>query len=283
MRPFFRSLLALALLGPMLTASAIAADKPVYRFSPVNQYGINLTAAYWNPIIDYVSGKSGVQLQLKIGRTSADTTSFVLAQEVEFVFSNHLFSPEREKMGWTVFGRRSTPPLYGQIVVPSDSPITTIEQLNGKPVGFGGPEALVSYKFPYAYLLSKKIAVQVIFGGNTDAALVQLFSGNVAAVGGNSQLLEGYARREGKKYRVLWQSPPAYDLALMSASTVPAKNVRAVAEAFVGMHKDPRGRAILEQVSNLVGLNADAYFIESDGREYTAYRDFYRAAPAALR
>ena len=28
-----------------------------YRFSPVNQYGIQLTASYWNPIMSYVSEK----------------------------------------------------------------------------------------------------------------------------------------------------------------------------------------------------------------------------------
>lgn len=31
------------------------AQAPVYRFSPVNQWDINKTAAYWNPIINYVS------------------------------------------------------------------------------------------------------------------------------------------------------------------------------------------------------------------------------------
>lgn len=55
-------------------APAIHAET-VYQFSPVNQYGIQLTAAYWNPIIQYVSERSGVKLELKIGRTSADTTS----------------------------------------------------------------------------------------------------------------------------------------------------------------------------------------------------------------
>jgi phosphonate transport system substrate-binding protein len=132
------------------------AEQPSYNFSPVNQYGIQLTAAYWNPIIAYVSEKSGVKLNLKIGRTSADTTSYVLAKEVEFVFSNHLFSPEREKLGWTVFGRRQTPALQGQIVVPTDSPITDIAQLKGQDVAFAGPEAFIIYKVPYAYLQSKK-------------------------------------------------------------------------------------------------------------------------------
>ena len=112
-----------AVLGGLLFAGAVrAADAPVYNFSPVNQYNLQVSASFWNPIVRYVSAKSGVQLNLKLGRTSADTTAYVLAQEVDFVFSNHLFSPEREQLGWKVFGRRMTPPVQGQIIVPADSP-----------------------------------------------------------------------------------------------------------------------------------------------------------------
>lgn len=91
--------------------AAVAAEPPVYNFSPVNQYNLQVSAGFWNPIIRYVSQKSGVRLNLKLGRTSADTTSFVLAREVDFAFTNHLFSPDRARMGWTVFGRRNAPPL----------------------------------------------------------------------------------------------------------------------------------------------------------------------------
>ncbi|MDD0810500.1 phosphate/phosphite/phosphonate ABC transporter substrate-binding protein [Curvibacter sp. RS43] len=284
-RRLAQALTALSLLAPATFgwAQSPPAEPNTYRFSPVNQYGINLTAAYWNPIIAYVSEKSGIKLQLKIGRTSADTTAYVLAQEVEFVFSNHLFSPEREKLGWKVFGRRLTPPLHAQIVVPADSPITELAQLQGKDIAFPGPEALVAYKFPTAHLMSKKIEVKSVFGGNMDAAFVQLGSGKVVAVGTNSQLAEGYARRENKKLRVLWSSPPLYDLALMSAAGVPDKVTKAVAQAFLGMHQDPKGRDILQKASEQVGLTAEAYFIQSDGSEYGTYRDFYRNAPASLR
>ena len=139
-----RPILAAALLAAGLPTAA--AQEASYRFSPVNQWDINKTAAYWNPIIQYVSEKSGVKLQLKIGRTSADTTSYVLAQEVEFVFSNHLFSPERDALGWKVFGRRNAPALHGQIAVPAESPITKLEELKGQEVAFAGPEAFVGYK-----------------------------------------------------------------------------------------------------------------------------------------
>jgi phosphonate transport system substrate-binding protein len=266
-----------------LAPAVRAADTTGYRFSPVNQYGISVTAAYWNPIISYVAEKSGVPMQLKIGRTSADTTAYVLAQEVEFIFSNHMFSPEREQLGWKVFGRRLTPPVRAQIVVPADSAVTELAQLQGQEVAFAGPEALVAYKFPYAQLLARSIAVRPVFAGNMDAALVQLFNRKVAAAGANSQLVEGYSRRDGKPFRVLWSSGPLHDLALMAAAKVPEKDVRAVAKAFLGMHQDPHGREILEKASQQAGLTAEAYFVASDGSEYSAYRDFYRSAPPALR
>ena len=274
----------LLLLLPLFAVAVPArAEAPAYRFSPVNQWDINKTAAYWNPIIQYVSEKSGVKLQLKIGRTSADTTSYVLAQEVEFVFSNHLFSPEREKLGWKVFGRRWTPPLQGQLVVAADSPIRSVEELRGQEVAFAGPEAFIGYKLPYAHLLSKGVDVKVVFGGNQNAAFVQLFSGKVKAVGSNSALVDGYAIRENKRFRVLWTSDNYHDLALMAASKVPERDVRAFASAFIGMHRDPAGKAILQKASEIVGLDPQAYFLPASGADYANYRKFYETAPVSLR
>jgi len=274
------ALASLALAGAQ--PLAVQAQQPSYTFSPVNQYGINLTAGYWNPIIAYVSERSGVKLNLKIGRTSADTTSYVLAKEVEFIFSNHLFSPERDGLGWKVFGRRQMPPLYSQMVVPADSPITDLSQLNGKEVAFAGPEAFLIYKVNYANLLARNIDVKVVFAGNQDAAFAQLFSGRVAASGGQSQLVDGYARRENKKFRVLWSSEAFNDLALMASAKVPEKDLKAVATAFFEMSKDPRGREILHQTSKEVGLPIDAYFIPASGADYAPYRRFFQTAPSSL-
>ncbi len=254
-----------------------------YRFSPVNQWDINKTAAYWNPIIRYVSEKSGVKLELKIGRTSADTTAYVLAKEVEFVFSNHLFSPEREQLGWKVFGRRWTPPLHGQIAVPANSPITGLEELKGQEVVFAGPEAFIGYKIPYAHLLSRNINVKTVFAGNQNAAFAQLFAGKAMAVGSNSALIEGYTQREGKAFRVLWTSEGFNDLALMASSKVPEKDLKAVASAFVGMHRDPVGKSILVKASEEVGLDREAYFLPASSADYAAYRRFFQSAPANLR
>ncbi len=274
---------AAATLALAAAAPSLAQEAPVYRFSPVNQYGLELTARYWNPIIEYITAKSGVKLQLKIGRTSADTTAYVLANEVEFVFSNHLFSPDRDHLGWKVFGRRQTPPIHSQIVVLADSPYQKLEQLANQSVAFPDPEALVAYKFSYAQLLNRNIPVEVVFGGNMDGAFAQLASGRVKAVGANSQLTEGWVKREGKKIRVLWQSDPLYDLALMASKNVPEKDLKAVAKAFADMGKDVQGVKILAASGNLVGLLPNASFVASNGSEYVSYRNFYKTAPPNLR
>lgn len=222
-------------------------------------------------------------MQLKIGRTSADTTGYVLAQEVDFAFTNHLFSPDRERMGWKVLARRDAPPVHGQLVVPEASPIRTLAQLKDLEVAFPGPEAFVAYKVPYAHLLALGVPVKVVFGGNMDSALTQLVSGKVAAVGGNSQLIEGFARREGRAMRVLWSSEPYHDLALISSPRVKPAEAEAVRRAFIGMATDPAGRRVLEQASKAVQIGNVTGFVSAGDHDYDSYRRFYATAPSTLR
>ena len=266
---------------PVAGAVALGAVKS-YGFSPVNQHSLELTANYWNPILGYVSEKSGVSLRLVVGRTSAETTAKVVAGEVDFAFTNHLFSPDREKLGWTVFGRREAPVVRGQIIVLADSPITNLEGLAGKDVAFPGPEALVAYKSTYAQLLSKKIPANPVFAGNLDGAFSQLLAGRVSAMGSNSLISEEFAARERRAFRVLWSSAAFKDLALMASPRAPKPDVQAVAKAFLAMHQDPRGRKILEEAASAVKAKNPVLFVAASDNDYASYRDFYRSAPASL-
>jgi len=275
----FRALLLA--LGCTLGASSSAQNS--YRFSPVNQWDITKTASYWNPIINFVSKKSGVNLELKIGRTSADTTAYVLAEEVELVFSNHLFNPQRMKLGWEVFGRRNAPPIHAQIVARGDmnAPIN-LKDLDGTEMGFAGNEAFIGYKVPMAYLLTESVKVKTLFAGNQNGAFAQLFAGRVRAVGSNSMLVEGYAKREAKQFKVLWTSEGYYDLALMASKKVSPKDLKAISDAFFSMHLDPVGKGILEAASREVSLTAQDHFVPSSMKDYQNYVKFFQAAPSFL-
>jgi phosphonate transport system substrate-binding protein len=258
---------------------AVCEDHKAYNFSPVNQYNLNLSASFWNPIIKYVSEKSGVNLTLKLGRTSADTTSYVLTQEVDFAFTNHLFSPDRAKMNWTVFGRRDAPAIEGQIVVPANSPIHDLSELDGKEMVYPGPEAFIAYKVTSSELAKRDLKTTTVFAGNMDGAFSQLLSGKVQAMGVNSQLLSGYSEREGKSFRVLWRSSPFNDLALMASPRVSEQERDAVAKAFFGMQQDEAGSKILRDATELVHAAAPITFIPATEADYASYRDFYNSLP----
>jgi len=256
---------------------------PTYPFAPVAQHSLQLTAAYWNPILDYVSTRSGVRLNLRLARTSAETTAAVVAGEADFAFTNHMFNPERVRLGWKVFARRQAPMVSGQIIVPAESPVRSLSELAGKEVAFPGAEALLAYKVTYAQLLEKQVTVTPMFAGNLDGAFSLMLSGRAAAMGSNSQMVTEYAARENRKFRVLWSSPEFNDLALMASPRVPAAAVQAVEKAFINMHKNPVGRKILEEAGKVIQARDPVVFVEASDADYAAYRDFYRSAPANLR
>ena len=82
---------------------------------------------------------------------------------------------------------------------------------------------------------------------------------------------------------MLWSSPPFNDLALMSSKRVPKAHVRAVAQAFLGMARDPEGRKILAAATELIHAPEPVGFVAATEADYAAYRAFYQAAPAQLR
>jgi len=278
---------AALLVGMLIVPKAFAQNAlyavPTYPFAPVAQHSLQLTAAYWNPILDYVSTRSGVRLNLRLARTSAETTAAVVAGEADFAFTNHMFNPERVRLGWKVFARRQAPMVSGQIIVPAESPVRSLSELAGKEVAFPGAEALLAYKVTYAQLLEKQVTVTPMFAGNLDGAFSLMLSGRAAAMGSNSQMVTEYAARENRKFRVLWSSPEFNDLALMASPRVPAAAVQAVEKAFINMHKNPVGRKILEEAGKVIQARDPVVFVEASDADYAAYRDFYRSAPANLR
>ncbi len=267
----FVVLLVMCLLIP---ASKLFAEDLFY-FSVLNQRSPELIAKYWNPILEYVSTKSGVQLRLKIGKTAPETTAMTVAGEVQFAFTNHLFTPERTKLGWHVIARQDTAGIQGTFVVLASSSIKTLDDLNGKRIGFPSREAFVGYWVPMDALLKNNIKVDSVFAGNQEGAMGQLKFGKVDAISVNDAVMKDYAARENVAYRTIWSSGKFNDLCIMSAPTVPPAMAEAVRKAFTEMSSSQEGRQVLETAAANINLKKVVGFVESDDKEYDNYRKFY--------
>jgi phosphonate transport system substrate-binding protein len=269
-------------IGAMILAAAAAMHAPhaaaqrPYTFYVLNQRSVALTAQYWNPILTYVSQKSGVPLELKLAKTPQEGNVIAEKGGYDFQYTNHFFTPERDRLGYKVIARPAGPGIRSQIVVPEDSPIQTLHDLNGKDVAFVSPDAFAGYWLPMDALLKAKVQVNVIFAGNQEASSAQLKVNKVAAAGVNGSVLARYARRESFAYRALWTSEIYQDLCIMAYSKVPAEKVAAVRAALVNMVKDPEGRKVLEAGAELLKSTGELGFVAAEDRDYDNYRKFFR-------
>jgi phosphonate transport system substrate-binding protein len=259
-----------------LHSPGVAAQK-AHSFYVLHQRTISLTAQYWNPILTYASRKSGVPLELKLAKTAQEGNANAEAGAYEFLYTNHFFTPERDRLGYRVIARPAGPGIRSQIVVPVDSPIQSLQDLREKEVAFVSRDGFTGYWLPMDALLRTKVDVKVVFTGNQEASSTQLRVNKVAAAGVNSSVMARYGRRESFEYRALWTSEIYQDLCIMANPKVPADKVAAVKAALIGMASDPEGRRILEAGAELLKSNGDLGFVAADNRDYDNYRKFYRA------
>jgi phosphonate transport system substrate-binding protein len=253
-----------------------AAAQESYGFYVLHQRTVSLTAQYWNPILTYVSRKSGVPVELKLAKTAQEGNTRAEAGAYAFQYTNHFFTPERDRLGWKVIARPAGPGIRSQIVVPVDSPIQSLNDLHAKEVGFVSPDGFTGYWLPMDALLRAKVDVKVVFTGNQEASSAQLRVNKIAAAGVNSSVMARYGRRESFEYRALWTSEIYQDLCIMAHPKVPADKVQAVKAALIGMVNDPEGRRILEAGADLLKSSGDLGFVAATDRDYDNYRKFYR-------
>ena len=179
-------------------------------------------------------------------------------------------------LGFQVIARPVGPGVQSQIVVPSDSPARTLQDLVGKDVGFVSLDGFTGYYVPYDALLRAKVNVKVAITGNQEASVAQLKVGKLTAAGFNGTILERYARREGFAYRALWSSPLYPDLCIMAHKRVPADKIAALRAALAGMDKDPEGRKVLETSAALLKATGELGFVTAEDRDYDGYRTFFK-------
>jgi len=267
---------ALTLAAALALHPAGAAAQHAYSINVLNQRTIALTAQYWNPIVTYASRKSGVPLELKLAKTAKEGNAIAEGFGYDFLYTNHFFTPERDKLGFKVIARPAGPGIRSQIVVPEESPIQRLQDLEGKDVAFVSPDAFAGYWLPLDALLKAKVKVHVVFTGNQEASSAQLKVNKVAAAGVNGSVLARYARRESFAYRALWTSELYQDLCVMANPKVPADKVEAVRAALIGMAKDPEGLVILQAGAELLKSTGELGFVAAENRDYDNYRKFYR-------
>ena len=273
--------LAVLLLPALGIPSSSGSESEPLSFGVIIHRSPTLTAQFWNPILSYVSERSGVPLHLKVARTGLEHTGMVGRGELHFLYSNHNFIKENEAIGYRVFARPKEDPGKGQIVVLESSMIYALDELRGQEMMFPHPAAFLGYHLPMDALLRRGIQVKPHFAGNQEGAMGQLKAGRAVAAGVNAEVMRAFAEREHVAYRVLWSSEPYLSLALSAHPSVPAKRVKAVREIFLHMADDPEGIKVMEASAALL-KTPPVHFIAARDADFENMRRFYRTTQVKI-
>lgn len=265
--------LLLLLLGLSLCTHA----EEALKFGVANQRPVMLTAQIWNPILAYVSKKSGLQLTLLMGKTATETTLMASKGELDFIYTNQLFTTERDKLDFHAIARLNTPMIRGQIIVPEDSPIHQMQDLNGKKMATPTTESFISYALQMRALANAETRVETVISGSQEGGIAQLVSGKVDAAAVHNQIIQAYAQRERFRYRAIYTSPPYYDLPIMAHPRVPRSSVEKIRYTLLSMAGDPQGRKILDEANTIIKADAALEFVSTSNRDYDNYRRFYHS------
>jgi phosphonate transport system substrate-binding protein len=251
-----------------LTGQAVAGDAPL-AFGVLNQQSAIRTAERWNPILSYVSSVSGVPLELRMGPTVQDTNAMMKRGDFDFVFTNHNFQSEFDRIGFRVIARWGGEPIRCVIAVPEGSDVRDLRGLDGRRIAFPSPDAFVAYAVPLVTLREASVHFTEVFAGNQEGVLAQLKARRVDAGAVNSRFLRDYQARENVRFREISVSAGYPDLAVIAHPRGPAATVEKVRLALIGLKDDPRAAALRDQI-RFKG------FEPSTDRDYDGVRRVYR-------
>jgi len=273
-RACFRFLAAMAAMvsltgQPRADAAVDGSPREPLRFGVLNQQSPIQTAERWNPVLRYLTVKTGIPLQLKMAPTVELTDAMMGREEFDLVYTNHNFQSQFDG-GYRVIARCAGSPIRGALVVPEGSPVASLQDLQGQVVAFPSADAFVAYAVPMVALRDAGITVVARFAGNQDGALAQLKAGRVNAAAVNSRFLESYAGRENLRYRTLYVSEPYRELPVLVHPRVAAEQAALLTQTLLGMQNDPSAAAALKAVQ------CPGFAVATE-QDYDNVRRIYRA------
>ena len=247
-----------------------------YSFGVLSQRNVVKIAQYWNPILNYVSRKTEIKLDLSVESSGPKSNEATKNGDYDFVYSNNIFQPRMAQADYHVILRPLEEAITGQIVTLNDSPIHSLNDLAGQSLGFPSKGAFVGYALPMDHLLRSNISVIPEFGANQEGIMAQLEMGKVQAAAVNNLVMRDYASLHHLRYRVLWESASYLNIPIAAHPRVPQEVVTKVRQVLDDMDRNPEGLKILEQSARLIGQRPPYGFRASTPADYRNYSDFYR-------
>jgi len=223
---------------------------PVYRFGVVPQFEQRKLFRIWRPIMDELGRRTGVTFKL-VGtpRIPAFEKSFI-AGEFDFAYTNpYQIVKSHESQGYIPLVKDTGRTLQGVLVVHKDSKISSIMELDGKPVAFPSAIALgASLLIRYDLKQIHNIEVSPQYVQTHSSVYLHVAKKLMPAGGGVLSTLKSQKSSIRDKLRVIYTTRTVSPHPISVHPRVPVRIRKAVKKAFLAMGESKRGRLLLSRI-----------------------------------
>ncbi|MDX1697609.1 MAG: phosphate/phosphite/phosphonate ABC transporter substrate-binding protein, partial [Thiohalobacterales bacterium] len=219
----------------VMAGSGNEAPERTYSFAIVPQQAPSKLLKSWGPVLRYLQEQTGHRF---IFRTAPDIPTFedrVRAGEYDFAYMNpyHFTVFNRGDEGYQAVARARDKLIRGIIVVPRNSTIESLADLEGKELAFPAPGAFAASVLPRANLTAAGIKFDAKYVSSHDSVYQSVARGLYPAGGGVERTLNATDPAVREQLRILWKTPGYTPHAIAARQDVPVDVVDAVRQALV--------------------------------------------------
>lgn len=262
-----------------LIALVISANADTLKIGVAAMISPKETKKYYTDMINYVGEKIGRKVEIIQRENYSEMDSLLEKGEVDVAFiCAGPYVKDHEKFGVELL---VAPQSYGKpfyhayIIVPADSSASSLADLKGKRFAFTDPKSNTGKLVP-TFMIAKKFNMtpekffsQVLYTRSHDRSIEAVAKKLVDGASVDS-LIYDYAVRKNPVYtsltKIIEKSPP-YGIPPVVVTKKTDRNLKEMLKnAFLNMHKDPKGKAILH------GIMVDRFIIPKDS-DYDSVRE----------
>lgn len=194
-------------LSPCNAETTAGLSRNALVFGIVPQQAADKLAQVWNPLLAYLSEKTG---RTFIFESAPDIDAFdkrIANGDFDLAYMNPLLYTEvHQSVGYQVFAKERDTLLKGIVVVQKDSPYQKLEDLADKTIAFPSPNSFASALLPLIEFKSRKINITPIYVGSHEGVYNDVARGLHIAGGGVAKSLAQSDSLIRDELRVLWSS-----------------------------------------------------------------------------
>lgn len=239
-----------AVIATMLCAvSVAAAGGKELSFGIVPQQAPSKLALLWGPILRDLGECTGYRFRFRTAPNIPEFERRLAAGEYDIAYMNpYHFTVFNEKPGYRALVRQSAKRIMGILVVRKESPIQSLEELEGLQIAFPAPAAFAATVLPRTELTRHGVRIHPKYVQSHDSVYRSVAKGLFPAGGGIQRTLNNVAPEIRGQLRVLWTTKGYTPHAIAVHPRLDVNTVAIVKRALLALNDTEQGRSLLAAI-----------------------------------